>query len=413
MLRTLKIDRLWVGFVLLSDLYEIREASLDEHRRSKTLFLAVTFLYWIALYIYVPTLPIYIKLKTADLATVGMVLSMYGLWQAFARIPMGISGDLMGRSKPLIVSGIFTGVTGAIIMGQGNTIFVLSAGRALTGISAGTWVLLVGVFSTFFDEDKAILASSMLTFSASFGRMLATASTGFLNRVGGYRLPFYFAGVCGVIAIILVILIGEPRRSPKKISLRSVTKLFLRRDVLLPTVLSIVVHHSDWSVTFGFLPILAQRMGVGDVARSLLISLNIGGIAVANLLNTLLLKRVKHGILLRAGALLLFTGIMLIAVSPARAYLFIGTVCMGFAFGMMYPILMGMSIQNVDRSQRSTVIGIHQSFYAIGMFTGPWVSGIIADNMGIRPVFFMTAGGFFVLAFLFLGLLLRRDRTGA
>ncbi len=153
-------------------------------------------------------------------------------------------------------------------------------------------------------------------------------------------------------------------------------------------------------------------MGVGDVVRNLLISLNIVGITVANLLNTLLLKRVKHGILLCAGVLLLFTGILLIAFSPARAYLFIGTVCMGFAYGIIYPILMGMSIQNVDRSQRTTAMGIHQAFYAFGMFSGPWVSGIIADYMGIRPVFFMTAGGFIVLAFLFLGLLLRRDRTG-
>ena len=372
----------------------------------------MTFLYWIMLHIYVPTLPIYIKLKTAHLATVGMVLSMYGLWQAFARIPMGVTGDLMGRGKPLIVSGIFMGVAGAIIISMGNSIFVLAAGRALTGLSASTWVLLVAVFSTFFDEDKAILASSMLTFSASFGRMLATASTGFLNRMGGYSLPFYLSGVCGILAIILVLFIRESRRPQKKISLKSVVNLFLRRDVLLPTVLSIVVHHCDWSVTYGFLPILAQRMGVGDVARSLLISLNIGGITVANLLNTLLLKRVKHGILLCAGVLLLFTGILLIAFSPARVYLFIGTVCMGFAYGILYPILMGMSIQNVDRSQRTTAMGIHQAFYAFGMFSGPWVSGIIADYMGIRPVFFMTAGGFIVLAFLFLGLLLRREKIG-
>ena len=371
----------------------------------------MTFLYWIMLHIYVPTLPNYIKLKTAQLATVGMVLSMYGLWQAFARIPMGVTGDLMGRGKPLIVSGIFMGVVGAIIISMGNTIFVLAAGRALTGLSASTWVLLVAVFSSFFDEDKAILASSMLTFSASFGRMVATASTGYLNRVGGYSLPFYLSGVSGVLAIILVLFIRESRRPPNKISFKSLVNLFLRRDVLLPTVLSIVVHHCDWSVTYGFLPILAQRMGVGDVARSLLITLNIGGLTVANLLTTLLLKRMKHGMLLCAGVFILLTGILLIAFSPTRAYLFIGTVSMGFAYGILYPILMGMSIQNVERSQRTTAMGIHQAIYAFGMFSGPWVSGIIADYMGIRPVFFITAAGFLVLAILLLAVLLRRDKT--
>jgi MFS family permease len=174
-----------------------------------------------------------------------------------------------------------------------------------------------------------------------------------------------------------------------------------------------VVQYSDWAVTFGFLPILAQQMGVGDVARSLLISLNIGGITVATLLNTLLLKRAKHGWLLSAGAFLQFIGIILIAFSPVPAYLYVGTVCMGFAFGLMYPILVGMSIHAVDRSQRSTAMGIHQSLYAIGMFTGPWVSGVIADYMGLRPVFFMTAGGFLVLGSLFLVLLLKTNRSTA
>ena len=387
------------------------ESPLDGHRRSKNLFIAVTFLYWIMLHIYVPTLPNYIKLKTTQLATVGMVLSMYGLWQVICRIPMGVTGDLMRRDKPLIVFGVFFGVAGAIIMSMGNTIFVLAAGRALTGIAASTWVLLVAVFSSFFDEDKAILASSLLTFSASFGRLIATSSTGFLNNIGGYSLPFYVSGTSGILAILLVLIIEEAPKPPKITSLDALLKLFLRRDVLLPTVLSIVVHHCDWSVTYGFLPILAKRMGVGDVVRGLLISLNIAGLTVANLLTTLLLKKMKHGILLCTGVMFMFVGVLLIAFSPSRAYLFGGTMCMGFGYGVLYPILMGMSIQNVDRSQRTTAMGIHQAFYAIGMFSGPWVSGIIADTLGIRPVFFITAAGFLILSILMLFVLLRRERS--
>ena len=41
-------------------------------------------------------------------------------------------------------------------------------------------------------------------------------------------------------------------------------------------------------------------------------------------------------------------------------------------------------------------MGLHQAVYAIGMFTGPVVSGRLADAMGIRPMFGVTA--FFCLA---------------
>jgi MFS family permease len=36
-------------------------------------------------------------------------------------------------------------------------------------------------------------------------------------------------------------------------------------------------------------------------------------------------------------------------------------------------------------------MGLHQAVYAIGMFGGPWLSGLLADAMGIRPMFGVTA----------------------
>jgi MFS family permease len=304
-------------------------------------------------------------------------------------------------------------VLGAVIMGTGKSIPVLAVGRSFTGLSAATWVLLIAVFSTFFDADKAVLSSSMLSFSANFGRLLATASTGFLNRVGGYSLAFYLAGMLGVVAIVMVLFVREVRLPPMQVSLRSVGELFLRRDVMMPSVFSLLVHYADWSVTFGFLPVLAQEMGMGDVFKSLLISLNIAGIVVANLLNTLLVRKIGHGTLLSTGALLMFAGIVVIAYSPVRAFLFVGTVSMGFAFGMVYPILMGMSIQQVDRSKRSTAMGIHQSVYATCMFVGPWIAGNIADRFGIQPSFYITAVIYLVLVLALLFYLFGRGRSKA
>jgi MFS family permease len=59
--------------------------------------------------------------------------------------------------------------------------------------------------------------------------------------------------------------------------------------------------------------------------------------------------------------------------------------------GIGYPVLMGMSIQRVEEAERATAMGLHQSIYAIGMFGGPIVSGALADAVGIRPMFGMTA----------------------
>ncbi|MDX9832125.1 MAG: MFS transporter, partial [Anaerolineae bacterium] len=68
------------------------------------------------------------------------------------------------------------------------------------------------------------------------------------------------------------------------------------------------------------------------------------------------------------------------------AHLFIGV-----ALGISYPVLMGLSIREVGETERSTAMGLHQAVYAAGMFAGPWLSGILADAMGLRPMLGVTA----------------------
>jgi DHA1 family multidrug resistance protein-like MFS transporter len=53
---------------------------------------------------------------------------------------------------------------------------------------------------------------------------------------------------------------------------------------------------------------------------------------------------------------------------------------------------MGASIQHVDETERATAMGIHQALYGIGMFTGPWMSGMLADYCSISMTLGITAG---------------------
>ncbi len=57
-----------------------------------------------------------------------------------------------------------------------------------------------------------------------------------------------------------------------------------------------------------------------------------------------------------------------------------------------------MSIQQVVGAERTTAMRLHQVVYAIGMFGGPWLSGILADAVGMRPMFGMTAFACLILS---------------
>ncbi|HES57970.1 MAG TPA: MFS transporter, partial [Firmicutes bacterium] len=138
------------------------------------LYVLVTLLYWISLYLYLPTLPTYTQSRTESLAMVGTVLAQYGLWQAISRLPIGIGADWIGRRKPFIVAGLLLSGVGAYVMGTAGGTSGLLVGRAISGLAAATWVPLTVIFSSFFPAREAVRATSLLTAVGSVGRVLST-----------------------------------------------------------------------------------------------------------------------------------------------------------------------------------------------------------------------------------------------
>jgi MFS family permease len=366
------------------------------------LYAAGGLLYWMSLYLYAPTLPTYVQAQADNLALVGIVLAQYGLWQAIVRLPLGIVSDWLGRRKPFILAGIALAGLGAWLLGSAQSTNGLIVGRAITGLAASTWVPMTVAFSSFFPAQEAIRATSVLTFVASVGRMGATGVTGSLNELGGYSLAFFLAVGVAVLALVFVLPATERPRTRQRPSVQSVGILVTRRDVLIPSLLAAVAQYANWAVTFGFLPILARQVGASDVALSLLTTMQIGIVTVSSLLVAGIVHRIGARNLVAITFALMSAGIALAASAPSLAVVFVAQSVLGVAQGMSYPLLMGMSIQEVADSERTTAMGLHQAVYAIGMFAGPWLSGILAETTGLRPMFGATALGCLLLgAFLF------------
>lgn len=366
-------------------------AGEGNRRVTLALYISAVFLYWTALFLYLPTLPVYAKSKTDSLAVVGVILSMYGLWQAVVRLPLGIAADWLGWRKPFIIGGFVLAGLGAWCMGVAEDANGLIVGRAITGLAASTWVPLVVAFSGLFPPEQTVRASAMLTLVGSGGRVLATAVNGTLNDLGGYPLAFFLAAGAAALATIVFLPAHEQRRSPKAPTAASIGRVIARRSVLLPSLLSAVLMYANWTATFGFMPILARQIGATDVMISILTSLYFGVVTLGNLLATAVVNRFGPRLLLYASFALLFMGIGCAAVAPALLLIFVAQFCIGVSMGIGYPVLMGMSIQEIGDRERTTAMGLHQSVYAIGMFGGPVLSGVLADAMGIRPMFGLTA----------------------
>lgn len=360
-------------------------------RRALALYTGAVFLYWVTLYLYVPTLPVYVETKTDNLAMVGVVLSMYGLWQAVVRLPLGMVADWIGWRKPFIVAGLVLAGVGAVVLALAGNVGTMIVGRAIVGLSAGTWVPLVVVFTSLFPPEQAVRASTTITTIGTVGRLLATSATGWLNDLGGYGLAFFLAAGAAWLAALVVLPVAEERRAPRRPSWRALGALIVRRDVLLPTLLAVLAQYVTWATAFGFIAIIADRMGATAVQQSLLLTANLTALTVGNLTATAATRRFGAKPLVSVSFVLLALGTAVVAAAPALSWLFVAHILIGLSQGISYPVLMGLSIRYVADAERTTAMGLHQAVYAIGMFAGPAVSGVLAEAMGISATFVLTA----------------------
>lgn len=358
------------------------------------------FLFWTSHYIYLPTLPEYVRGKTATLTQVGIVLAMYGLWQAMFRLPVGIVTDRLGRRKFIILVGVALAGIGALVLALAGGFPLLVIGRSLVGMSMSAWVLLVVFFGSLFENEQVIKAGAILTLSSSLAKLAGTFSTGYLNSLGGYMLPFVGAMVASAGALLFFLKVPESRPEGKGAAHLPLLKVLGNRKVLLVSVLGAINQFLNFGVVFGFFPIKAGMMGASDVLKSCLLSTNIIFLIAGNLLSTYLGKRKNSLALLLISYLFYSVGIIMMPLVGSLGWMFLFQAMLGAAHGISYPVLIGLCIEDIPENGRATAMGLHQSLYAIGMFLGPWVAGALADSLGIDATFLIMGGLAFGVSFL-------------
>jgi MFS family permease len=303
----------------------------------------------------------------------------------------------LGRQKMFLFGGFLVSALGSLALGTAGTIPALYIGRSFTGLAQGIWVPLVVVFSGFFPPDQSVRATAMLTLFSAAARIIATALNGYLNEWGGPILAFYVATGTAVLAAILVLPVpvnSRPAGAPK---LRPLLRMFLRKTVLLPSVLGAINQYVIFGISLGFIPVLAGRLGAGDIALGYLAMANLLLFLTGNLIASSSSSRFRPETLVLASYVLFAGALVTAALARSIPLLFVLQGCIGMAHGIGYPVLMGMTIRNVPAQSRSSAMGLHQSVYAAGIFIGPWASGALAEGLGIRTMFGLTAALVLVL----------------
>lgn len=361
------------------------------------LFSFVTTAYWAATYFYVQILPSYILRLGGSLATVGYVSGAYGLTQAILRIPTGWWSDRLGRRMPLIIGGFAAAVLA-------NLLFVLAAApgtllfaRAMAGVSSTTWAIMTVYIAGRFPEDRLDATMGFLYAVSNVAQLAASALGAHMAESWGWRAPFFASLIAGAVGLALLPLLGrEQRQATSGKTWGDLGRVARRPLLLFVSLLGILVQYGYWALA-GFGPIVAERLGASEGALGNLSLFYMGpailvSLAAGRLQTTLGRKRT-----LAAGFALMTLGLLALPSAGSLASLHLMLALSGAGRGVVFPMLMSLSVWAVPPDRKGTAMGIFSALYAVGMFLGPGISGVYADRYSLAGAFLLAgsllAGG--------------------
>jgi predicted MFS family arabinose efflux permease len=330
---------------------------------------------------------------------VGIIVAFYGVPQFLLRIPIGVWFDSLNRHKPLVAGGAVMAAIGALGLGLAPTPWWLCAARAVTGIGAATWVTFTVYFTAYYPEGGAGRAIGIANFVQGITVVVVSAAGGALAESWGFEVTCYIAAVLGLLALGALLMTREPPipRSQGS-SWGAFPGIAARPLLLVASLMAVLLHFTTFSSTFSFISVFAAEIGASRTDLGIITMLATGAAALTSLVAVYLAERWGYSFALLLGAVL--TGVSLL-VTPFIDRVFLLELVQfggGMGRGIVGTISMTLAIEAVAPRQRATAMGFYQAVYAIGMLSGPLLSGYLADSRGLAAVFYLSAGLCLVIA---------------
>ena len=364
---------------------------MSKNKNNIRLFILVTAFYWFSMYAYIPTFSPYIESLGASHKMIGLILGSYGFTQMLIRIPLGIYSDRINKKKIFVNIGILLSFLSTAGMWFAETPALILVFRSLAGASAATWVSFAVLFSSYFEKDDTAHAIGLINASNKSGQVVGMLLGGIIAQALGQQFPFLLAAAGAVVGFSLSLKVDEKKDvDHQAITFKEILKVARNKSLLTVSFLAILMMMISHSTTFGFIPVAAKNLGATSFHLGLLTTITtIPGILSSYLSGSYFSQRLGEKNTVTVGFSLLALSCLLVPLIDHLYLLYFNQMLNGFAQGMIFPVLMGLSIKNVEANKRGTAMGFFQAIYGLGMFTGPIFVGTISDFDGLKMGFWM------------------------
>ena len=366
---------------------------------------AATLAFFIAGGLVLPIAPRFAKLALgADALGFGVAMGSFSVASLVLRPVVGWATDRFGR-RPLLLGGSLLSVAALGLHLLAGDLATFIAARSLLGIAEGFFfVSALAAASDIAPEERRGEAISFLSLSLYLGVAIGPPVAEVIFAAGSYASVWLAAGGLSIVAVGLSLLVPEsaPSRARQAGEPRTRARLIHPAGVLPGVIILLGL----WGMA-GFLtyvPLYALELGMDGAGLPL--ALYAAVVVGLRIVGATWPDRFGAARLSSAALALSAFGLVLIGTIASPIGLLVGTVVFASGVAFTMPALLSLAVSRVPPAERGTVVGTATIFLDVVFGIAPAALAFIADAMGYRPTFLVSA----VLAATAAGLLASRRR---
>ena len=348
--------------------------------------------WWFSLYIYVPVLPIYSKDLGSSLQFIGIIVGSYALGQILFRIPIGYLSDrLKSRKLFSVLSGIvsFLGSSYLFISNSPNDVLI---GRTITGVAAAGWVAISVYYSSFFPRNERFKSSTIILSSNMLSVFLGTFLSGYISDLISIKTCFLLSMVAAILSSILFLFSKEkPFDAKSQFSTIQFINLLRNKLLICLCLIGIFIQFITFSINFSYFPIYLNELSFSDSIVGNLVAFYTLASFIGTISSPRLIKKFGLWKIFIYSAILIGLTTLITPLFENLFLLIFLRLIGGIGGGIIFSSCMSSIVRGFQENYQASAMGIFQAVYAIGMFLGPILSGVIGSSINLESVFIFSS----------------------
>ncbi len=330
-------------------------------------------------------------------SSLGALNTAFTLLYAFVGLPLGKLADKYSRKKILAV-GVLVWSLMTAASGLARNFWQIFAMRLGVGVGEATCAPAASsLIGDLFPSDKRGKAMSIFMLGLPVGLALSFAVSGAVAKNYGWRAAFLVAGLPGLLCVLLVLFVREPKRGAVEtidVGGRkregSTVKLILKSPTMIWLILSGALHNFNMYALGGFITPYLMRHHNLDIAQANYTATIIYGLLTAP---GLLLggfvgdwakrKRPDGALLIATLAILLSIPFYFFSIGIEAGEYVTFAALIGTSVALMYfyySIVYATIADVTEPASRGTAMAVYfLAMYLLGASLGPYIIGLISD----------------------------------